>query len=318
MFIIQKGMVRIFKKKGDGDIELDVIRTGQIFGELAFLDGNPRSASAEAMTDVVLNEISGPTFEKTLMSMPEWLKILLKAVVGRLRAASTKIRQLESSSTAIDYSKDGKRVTVSVFLSVIDFMKIGTSVLLVGSRNPAREIKMSTLEKYASQIIGVPAAKIAATLDLLQQAGIVTMVDEVDGTKTILNDPDFLEKLLSYLNEENLAEQSKKHSVTPKAFFVMSLIMKYLDEYPPNAEGISQVNLGRIQEAEAGPTGKSLFKLQDLDELVTLKYITVPNMKSAKEIFTDIKTDFFRKSYRFQRIAMCIQALNEKKKKISR
>src|SRR5690348_3714743 len=61
MYFLKSGMIRIFKKKGDSSIEIDTVHSGQVIGELAFLDGNPRSASGEALTDCELNEISGPT-----------------------------------------------------------------------------------------------------------------------------------------------------------------------------------------------------------------------------------------------------------------
>ena len=108
MYFLKAGMIRLFKKKGDSNIEFDTVRSGQVLGELAFLDGNPRSASGEALTECELVEISGPTFQEVLARMPDWLKIMLKTVVGRLRTASTRIRQLEQASTAFDYSdKDG-------------------------------------------------------------------------------------------------------------------------------------------------------------------------------------------------------------------
>src|SRR3954467_3009621 len=58
MYYLKTGMIRIFKKKGDSQIEIDTVRSGQIIGELAFLDGNPRSASGEALTDCELMEVS--------------------------------------------------------------------------------------------------------------------------------------------------------------------------------------------------------------------------------------------------------------------
>src|SRR3954469_5730148 len=136
MYLIKSGMIRIFKKKGDSNIEIDTVRAGQILGELAFLDGNPRSASGEALTECELVEISGPTFQLVLGNMPDWLKLLLKTVVGRLRTASTRIRQLETASTAYDYSeKDGKRAAHYVYLSPNDVLKIASGLLLVASRN---------------------------------------------------------------------------------------------------------------------------------------------------------------------------------------
>ncbi|HAR41840.1 MAG TPA: hypothetical protein DCS07_04300, partial [Bdellovibrionales bacterium] len=138
MYFLKTGMLRIFKKKGESHIEIDTIHSGQVVGELAFLDGNPRSASGEALTECDLVEVSGPVFQDVLTKMPDWLKILLKTVVARLRTASTRIRQLESASVAVDYSdKDGKRNSHYVYLSPIDVLKIASGILLVCARNGA-------------------------------------------------------------------------------------------------------------------------------------------------------------------------------------
>ena len=187
MYYVRTGMIRIFKKKGDTSIEIDTIRSGQVLGELAFLDGNPRSASGEALTDCELMEISGPTFQAVLVNMPDWLKMLLKTVVGRLRTASTRIRQLESASTAIDYSaKDGKRSNQYVYLSPIDVLKICSGILLVGARNGTAigggvDLRVGLLNRYVYQIMGIPTAKITTFLDILAQGNIVTMVNNEQG-----------------------------------------------------------------------------------------------------------------------------------------
>src|SRR4051812_20014532 len=99
MYLLQSGMIRLYLKKGESTVEIDTIRAGQILGELAFLDGNPRSVSGEALTECELVEISGTMFLDVLSKAPSWLKILLKTVVARLRAANTRIRQLESASS---------------------------------------------------------------------------------------------------------------------------------------------------------------------------------------------------------------------------
>jgi CRP-like cAMP-binding protein len=259
MYFLKSGMIRIFKKKGDSEIEIDTVHSGQVLGELAFLDGNPRSASGEALTDCELVEISGQVFQATVANMPDWLKILLKTVVGRLRTASTRIRQLETASTAYDYSeKDGKRSAHYVYLSPIDVMKITSALLLVASRNGQPcvggvDIRIGLLQRYANQIMGVPVAKITTFLDLLAQSGITQIVDQDGGTKVVLKDIDFVEALVQYLNEENLLEPSKRHDLSLKGFLIMSLISKHLSKYKKNeTTGLTEVNLAEIQKAERG------------------------------------------------------------------
>ena len=320
MYLIRGGMIRLYKKKGESFIELDTVHSGQVLGELAFLDGNPRSASGEALTDCELMEISGPAFQQVLAKLPDWLKILMKTIVGRLRAASTRIRQLESASTAYNYSDDGKRSAQYVYLSPIDCMKISTSLLLVSSKNgtPTEQgidIRVGLLQRYANQIMGVPVAKITSLLDILSQAGVTAFGEGAQSGKIFLKDIDFLEQLITYLNEENLLEPSKRHDLSPKGFLVMSLIAKNLARYPADASGLSNVNLAEVKALETlqlGPTaGKEPFRPDEFQELTKLGYGSTINIKSSSEVFTTVKAEAFLQAFRFQRVVVGISAANE-------
>ena len=320
MYLLKSGMLRLFKKKGGNPIELDVVRSGQIIGELAFLDGEPRSASAEALTDCELMEVSLPMFQQVMVKLPDWLKILLKTIVGRLRTSSTRIRQLETVSTSIDYNeKDGKRSTHYIYLSVIEILKISTGVLLVASRNGKTaegglEVRTALVQRYCNQVMGVPVAKITTFLDTLAQLGLATVGAEGD-SKFILKDIDFLEAFIAYLNEENLLEASKRHDLTPGGYLAMSLIAKNALTLAPDAEGIATANLATIRNPSGLEGGKEMFRLEDFEELVRLGYATAPNLKSRTEIFTSIEVDSFIKAHKFQRVVLVIQAVNEQKSK---
>src|SRR5690606_36959978 len=135
-------------------------------------------------------EVSGSTFTNTIAKMPDWLKLLLKTIVGRLRAASTRIRQLEQASTAFDYSsKDGKRSAHYVYLSPHDVLKISAAILLVASRNGQKNengltVRTGLLQRYANQIMGVPVAKITTLIDVYSETGIMAEVDN-DGKNEV-------------------------------------------------------------------------------------------------------------------------------------
>lgn len=92
MYLIRRGRLRIYRTENSREIDLEVLEENQIVGELSFLDGSLRSASAQALSDVTLMKISGPAFAKTLDGLPDWLKILVRTLCLRLRTANTKIR----------------------------------------------------------------------------------------------------------------------------------------------------------------------------------------------------------------------------------
>ncbi|MGZ3709939.1 MAG: Crp/Fnr family transcriptional regulator, partial [Bdellovibrionota bacterium] len=229
IYVLRNGMIRLYLKKGDSVIELDTVRSGQVLGELAFLDGMPRSASAEALTDCELLEISGPTFLEVLRKTPDWLKMLLKAVVGRLRSSNTRIRQLESASTAFDYSNtDGKRVSHYVFLSPSDALRLVVGCLAVGARSQktehGHELRIGLLNRYCQQILSIPAAKITSFIHILEKGGLVHSTGE---DQHFLKSPELLEETIAYLNEENLLDPAKRHDLSHKGFAVMGMIARH-------------------------------------------------------------------------------------------
>jgi CRP/FNR family cyclic AMP-dependent transcriptional regulator len=321
MYLLKSGNIRIFKKKGDSDIEIETIRSGQILGELAFLDGNPRSASGEALTDCDLVEISGPSFQQVLDKIPDWLKILLRTLVTRLRVASTRIRQLESASTEYVFSeKEGKRVAQYVYLSAADVMKTAAGILLVASRwgKPVEidgksgiDVRVALLQRYVNQIIQVPVAKLTSVLDAFSLAGFMK-TDEGSGNVALL-DIGFLESFIHYMNEENLQEPSKRHDISNKGFLIMCLVAKHLGRYAKDANGSVIINVAEIMKLETPAEAKPPFRLDDFAELVKLGYATNVSAKSTEEVLSTVQVDSYMQAVRFQRTLKTIQAVNDQK-----
>lgn len=319
MYLVKSGMIRIFKKKGDAAIEIDTIRAGQILGELAFLDGNPRSAGGEALTDCELLEISGPTFQSTLGSMPDWLKILLKTVVGRLRSAGTRIRQLETVSSQFEYNdKTGKRESSYVFIPTHELLKTCSGILLAARRGETGSeggvmLKGAAIHRYATQIMQIPTSKVTSILDALSASGVTKILG--DGEEILLTQPEFLEKFIHYVNEENLLEPAKRHDVSPRGFVLMTCIAKHLKSYPEDSEGMSEVNIAQIRKSETETLGRDAFRLDELSELIKLGYCTNINLTSASVATTKLKAKAFMMSYRYQKVLIEIHTINEQKRK---
>ena len=61
---------------------------GDFFGEIALLDGGPRTATVTALTNVKLIGITGWVFRGLLMEHPSIALKTLEAVAGRLRSVS--------------------------------------------------------------------------------------------------------------------------------------------------------------------------------------------------------------------------------------
>lgn len=316
MYLIRSGSIRIFKRKGDSQIEIDTLRAGQILGEMAFLDGNPRSASAEALHETELFEISKSIYDSTMVQVPEWLKVLLKAIVARLRSTTTKLKNLETSSSEMNYA-DGRRVFT--FLSVHDALKLASAVLLAGAQSKeegvdGKKIKLTSLERYANQVMGIPIAKVTGFVDVLKNSSILTISDPAK--EMSLKDPLLLEMFIHYACDENLLEPTKRHEIGLRAFLVMGMITKHLEKFPKDAStGNSTVNLSAIKKIESETAGKEAFRLEDFEDLVRVGYASALKVLSAEEQTTILNPDSFKKFYRIQMVLKTIEAVNDEKQR---
>ncbi len=315
MYLIRSGAIRIFKKKGESQIEIDNLRSGQIVGEMAFLDGNARSASAEAVMDSELVEISQEIYQATLSQTPDWLTVLFKALVARLRSTTTKVKNLESASTSVDY-KDGQSQRSFVFLSTHDCLKIATALLLAGARSTesvpeGKKVKFSTVDRYAQQVMGVAGAKTTCFLDTIKQTGILMFGATAE--EIILKDAVTLEQYIQFQGDENIAEASKRHDITIKGFTILSLLAKHLSRFPKNETGQVVINIVDIIQTEAKTLGREPFRVDEFPEIANLGYASQLNIKSGSEQLTTVNPEKLSRAFRMHWIQRLIAVANEEK-----
>lgn len=95
MFVVLSGRVKIFTNSGGKKRKtFAYLDPGDFFGEMALLDGQPRSASAEAVSYSRLLIITYPEFRKLLLNDPQLTLYLLKTVSERLRKANETVESM--------------------------------------------------------------------------------------------------------------------------------------------------------------------------------------------------------------------------------
>ena len=92
MYLVQEGTLVVTRKEGDQDVILGYIHSGELVGEMSFLDQQPRSATVKAVTDCKLAQIPHRTIEEVLNSQPKWVDVFIKTLVTRIREADAKIK----------------------------------------------------------------------------------------------------------------------------------------------------------------------------------------------------------------------------------
>ncbi|MBI2595493.1 Crp/Fnr family transcriptional regulator [Candidatus Daviesbacteria bacterium] len=153
IFFITKGSVRVYRLTEEGEeVTLAICGPGEILGEMAFLDEQPRSASVETMqpTDVfVLNRIS---FKQILLNHPDIALSLLKVLSARLRKTGEQMKDL--------FSKNLEERTWKALKTLSGYF-------------PGSGITLSHEE--LAEIIGATRARVTEMLDKLQKEGKIIL-----------------------------------------------------------------------------------------------------------------------------------------------
>ena len=102
LMAVLRGSIKISSLSRDGkEVVFRIINTGEIFGEIAALDGEERSADAAAMTDCELLVFDRTDFLRMLENRADLCMILLRILCRRLRQTTEQVedvmfRHLES------------------------------------------------------------------------------------------------------------------------------------------------------------------------------------------------------------------------------
>lgn len=106
MFIIDSGEVKIVKKLDVDDIwEITTLRHGDFFGEVALVDGSPRTASCMALNHTTVLEIFGRDFQQLIHARDDlanrMLESLLRTLINRIRSTDNLVAKImvESNTT---------------------------------------------------------------------------------------------------------------------------------------------------------------------------------------------------------------------------
>lgn len=306
LYFVKQGMVRIFKRKAEGNIEIDTVRAGQILGELAFFDDQPRSASAEALTTCTVVEISKSALDDAMGKLPEWFVTLTKTITSRLRTANNRIRLLESLSTEYETDKHGNRSKEYVFVNTAELLRFCTAVLTVASRygkndsTDGVEFNIGMLERFATPILQVPASKVISLVEVFKSVEILK-------GDLILTDIKFMDQLIAFLNDQNLLEPSKKRTLTEIGFQALATLVKARAAAVPVNDKAQKVNM-------AAPLRAAKLQPSSLQELYDHHFVNTITVVSSEEIwveFDPIKNTF---DYRTFWLLNAIGKLNEQKR----
>ena len=95
VYLIETGRVKVVLITPEGeDLVLRVLGEGEIFGELALLDGQPRSASVVALEDTVTHVLEREAFLTFLRANPDAALDLFRALAELVRRLTEQVEDL--------------------------------------------------------------------------------------------------------------------------------------------------------------------------------------------------------------------------------
>jgi CRP-like cAMP-binding protein len=166
LFVVADGRIKVLVSSSRGEeLILTVLGPGDTLGELSVLDGQPRSATAQALEDVQLVALPASALSELLGRAPE-------LAVAWARELSATVRRLTGSSADLVFLDLPRRL----------------AKLLVDGEGDAVDLGMS--QGDTASRLGVTRQSLNRALSALQRRGWV----QVEGAHIVLADRDALER----------------------------------------------------------------------------------------------------------------------------
>jgi CRP-like cAMP-binding protein len=176
VFFVNGGRVKISKVTRDGkELTLAYRGPGDIFGELAMIDGGPREEMAEAMENALISELPRQEFERIVQKEATVGYKLTKIVASRRREVENKIEQL--------IFKDVNAKLAELLL------RLASEYGIEDARGTLVSLKITHQEM--ANLIGSTRETVSLTLSQFKRKGLI----QTDGRKVILADREGLRAL---------------------------------------------------------------------------------------------------------------------------
>jgi len=98
LFVVADGTVEVMLRRDGADTSVDTMGRGAVFGEMALLTGERRTATVRAVDTALIFEIGKQQYEPILQRHPEWLDDLAELMEDRLRRRGIRLAARDRST----------------------------------------------------------------------------------------------------------------------------------------------------------------------------------------------------------------------------
>ncbi len=158
LYVVGDGQVRLAVSTAEGrELSFEVVGPGGMFGEIALLDGRPRSAEATTIAPTIAYVLAREDFKRLMRERPLATEAVIEFLCGRLRRVSDRLEDVALHPLVVRLAR---------FLLVA----VGDRRAPPGKRVPV-ELRFSQSE--LALLLGASRPKINASLVELERAGAI-------------------------------------------------------------------------------------------------------------------------------------------------
>ena len=190
MYVVQSGEIEIRRQVGETERVLAVLPAGEFLGEMAILNGRPRSATAVVRTAARLLVIEGRTFEAMLRARPEIAMRIIKSLATRLESANQHVELLLLPTPNHRVVQCMRHMAEEQMQLAGAHIGPGTAVLVP-----------KQVEDIAARV-GLPVHEVIDVVDRLRAARLVMLAEDagIEGDGFIVPEVGRLLEFLEFLN----------------------------------------------------------------------------------------------------------------------
>jgi CRP-like cAMP-binding protein len=178
LYFVRSGRVRLSVISGDGrELSLTHAVEGNIFGEIATLDGGPRTADATAVSAVSALVLSGTALQETMERHPKIALAMTRYLCGLIRSTDERLESIAMHPIEVRLAR--------FLLSAVRIKWPDTDAEKV-------TLDLDMPQHELAMLIGASRPKVNAAIALLESEGAISR----SGTKLVCN----LERLEDYVD----------------------------------------------------------------------------------------------------------------------
>lgn len=99
MYVVQAGKLEVIREEHDGQVRVNVMNAGDIFGEMSIFEREVRSASVRALGEARVLTVDKKTFLRRIQEDPALAFNLVKIMSRRIRLLSEEVASMKAKTS---------------------------------------------------------------------------------------------------------------------------------------------------------------------------------------------------------------------------